>query len=165
MVETILQNAFFTELVLPFLLVFAIVFAVLQKSEVLGKGKKQADAIVALVSGLLVVSFGYAVHIITYLIPFLAVGLVVILVFLLLWGMFYKEAFEANKGVKIAAGIVSLVAVVIAVLYFTGAWDKIMPLLSGTSSSALASNVILVIVIVGAIAMALGFGGKSEKKE
>ena len=52
------------EVLLPFLLVFTVVFAILQKTSILGKGKKQIDAIVSLVVGLIVVAFGYATNVI-----------------------------------------------------------------------------------------------------
>ena len=44
----IFDNPFFTEMLLPFLLVFVVVFAILQKTKILGEEKAQIDAIVAL---------------------------------------------------------------------------------------------------------------------
>jgi hypothetical protein len=169
MAETFLSYPIFKDFILPFLLVFAIVFAVLQKSEILGKGKRQIDAIVALAVGLLVVSVGYATDIITNLMPFLAVGLVVILVFMLLWGMTFKEGtFEMPFGVKIAAGILILIALIIAVLYFTGSWNYVVESVSGQGSNWI-TNILFVLLIAGAIAVVVGFGGKpgkgGEKKE
>src|SRR3989338_6520443 len=89
--STFLSHPIFVETILPFLLVFTIVFAVLQKSKIFGDGKKQIDAIVSLVVGLLVISFGQATGIIVQLIPFLAVSLVVILVLMILLGSFAEE--------------------------------------------------------------------------
>ena len=51
----IFSNPFFTEMLLPFLLVFVVVFAILQKSKILGDGKAQIDAIVGLVIGLILI--------------------------------------------------------------------------------------------------------------
>ena len=82
--STILSSDLFVNAVLPFLLVFVVIFAILQKSKILGDEKKQIDAIVALVIGLIVISFGYATGVIVSLIPFLAVSAIIILVFLLL---------------------------------------------------------------------------------
>ena len=56
MPETIFQHFIFQEFILPFLLVFTIVFAVLEKTKLLGDGKKQLDAIVAFVVGLIFVT-------------------------------------------------------------------------------------------------------------
>jgi hypothetical protein len=162
MVETILSSALFREIIFPFLLVFAVVFALLQKSEVLGKGKKQTDAIVALVVGLLVVSVGYATDVITNLIPFFGVALIAILVFLLLWGMVYKEGtFDVPNWVKIAAGIIIFLSVLIALLYFTGAWGYLMDKFNVGDSNVLFANVIFIVMIIAAVAVVVGFSGKS----
>ena len=92
--ELIIQNPWVTHFILPFLLVFTIIFAVLQKSEILGKGKKQIDAIVGLVIGLMFVGFPGPRDLVVNLMPFLAVGLVMILVLFLLWGFFYQKEFS-----------------------------------------------------------------------
>lgn len=159
---TILSSPFFVNYVLPFLLVFVVVFAILQKTKVLGEGKRQIDAIVALVIGLIVIAFGYATNIIVTLVPFLAVSAIIILVFMLLYGMVYKEgAFEISKGLRIAFGIIIGIAVIIAVLVFTGYWDYLsIRFLSGNSSSIMA-NIIFVTIIVGAI-IAVLVGGKER---
>lgn len=164
MAPTIFQSPFFINIVLPFLLIFTIVYAILQKSEVLGKDKKQIDAIVGLVIGLIVVSFGNVTGYIINLMPFLAVSLVVIVVFMILFGSVHAGPLELNKGVKVAFGIISAIAVVIAVLVVTGSWDYILKLFGGgVTASSLATNVIFIVLIIGAIAVVIGFSGKSEK--
>jgi len=160
---TILSSPLMVEVILPFLLVFTIVFAVLQKSKVLGDGKKQIDAIVALVIGLLVISFANATGLIVRLVPFMAVSLVVILVFMILWGMFWKEGeFDVGKGPKMAAGIVALIAVIIAVLVFTGFWQNIASMFS--SGSSLLANVVVIAVVIIAIIVVVMSGGSSGGK-
>src|SRR3989344_5787366 len=86
MVETIFTNQLFVETVLPFVLVFTIVFAILQKTSILGKDKKQIDAIVALVIGLTFVAFPAPTEIVVKMIPVLGVALATIFVFLILLG-------------------------------------------------------------------------------
>src|SRR3989344_3729501 len=83
---TILSSPFFVEGVLPFILIFSLVFAVLQKSKILGEGKHQLDALVSFSVALLTIAFANAVNVIVQLVPVLAVGLVVLLVFMVLWG-------------------------------------------------------------------------------
>ncbi|MEM4259179.1 MAG: hypothetical protein QXS38_00230 [Candidatus Pacearchaeota archaeon] len=163
MVESILSSPFVKDILLPFLLVFAIVYAVLQKSEVLGKGKKQTDAIVALVVGLLVVAVGSVTNIITNLVPILAVGLVVLFIFFLLWGIAFKEgAFEVSKSVQwVIAGIAAIV-VVAAVLHYSGGLDYLTNLVSGGGSSLL-TNIVFIVLVIVAVAVVVGFGGKGEK--
>src|SRR3989344_5302985 len=104
--ENILLNPFVTNVILPFVLVFVVIFAILQKSKILGEGKRQIDALVALVIGLIVISFGFATGIIVSLVPFLAVAVVIILIFMILYGMVYKEGeFEMGKGLRRTFGI------------------------------------------------------------
>jgi hypothetical protein len=163
MAETILSSPFFIEMVLPFILVFTIVFAILQKTEVLGKGKKQIDAIVSLVTGLIVVSFGWATGFITKLMPILAVALVVILVFMILFGSLFKSGdFAVQKGLKIAIGIIIGVALIVGVIYAAGAWDFMINLFSGEAGPGLISNIVFIALIIGAIAVVIGFGKAGE---
>ncbi len=165
---TILQDPFFVELILPFLLVFVVVFAILQKTKVLGEGKKQIDALVALVIGLIVVSFGYATGIILSLVPFLAVSVVVIFVFLILYGMvFHGDNFKIEGGLRTGLGILVGIAVVVAVLIASGAWDYIIEnwIYGGEGGNSIIANVIFIIVIIGAIAAVVfskGSGGGSS---
>jgi len=163
MVETILSNPYIQKIILPFLLVFALVFAVLQKAQIFGKEKKQTDVIIAAVIALLVVSVGYATNLIVNLIPFLAAGLVILLIFFLLWGFaFQGSEFKVHDTVKWVIGGVAAVAVIIAVLYFTPAWPKVVNLFSGESSTWVA-NIVFLVVIVAAVAAVL-YGNKKEEK-
>lgn len=151
--------------ILPFLLVFFSVFAVLQKSKVFGEGKKQSDALIALITGLIAVSFKWSVDLINSMIPFLAVVLIVLLVFMILVGFLFKEGdFDLPGWVKYVLGIIIFISVGVAVLYFTGAWDKILSLFDGTGST-IAFNLLFIILIVGAIlSVVLGKGGDRSSK-
>lgn len=163
MVETILSSPLVVEVILPFLLVFTVVFAILQKSKILGDDKKQIDAIVALVIGLMFVAFSWATGIVVKLAPFLAVSLVIILVFLLIWGIFWKEGeFDVGKGVKIAGGIIALIAVIIAVLAVSGTWQDLLGLFSN-GGSLLSNVVIIIVVILAIVAVLFGNSGSSGK--
>lgn len=163
MVETFLSSPFIKDMVLPFLLVFAIVFAVLQKAQIFGKDKKQSDAIIALVVALIAIAVGSATHIITNLMPILAVGLVMLLVFFLLWGFAFKEGgFEVHKGVQWVIGGLAAIAVIITVLYFTPAWGYIKDLTTGQGSTLLVNVVFIVLIVVAVIAVV--YGGKKEEK-
>ena len=153
----IFLHPFVVEVILPFLLVFVLVFALLQKSSILGKDKRQIDAIIALVIGLIVVVYANAVNIILVLMPFLAVTAVIILVFLILFSMVYAEGeFKLHMGVKIGFGVVIGLALLIAVLLITGAWDYLYDLIffSGSQSSWV-SNIIFAVIIVIAFAVVL----------
>lgn len=157
---TILSSPFFVEGILPFLLVFVLVYAVLQKSKVLGDEKKQINALISLVIGLIVVSFGSYVNIILSFIPFLAVGLVIILVFLLLWGIVFQGEFKFGDSARKWFGVLVFIAVVIASLIFTGAWNYFSELFSGDSE--LLINIIFLVIVAVAIAVVVGVGKSDE---
>lgn len=163
---TILSHPLFVEAILPFLLVFAIVFAILDKTKVLGDKKRQINAIVSLVIGLLFISFGQAVGVIIQLIPFLAVSLVVLLVFLLIWGMVYGEGkFDIHKDVKKAVGIIALIAVVIAMLWITDWWVWIYGLILAGSGGTIFLNVLFAVVIIAAVWIVVASGKETKAKE
>lgn len=152
MAWTILSSPLFVEIILPFMLVFVVIFAILQKTKILGDGKKQIDALVALVIGLIVVSFGYATGIIVSLVPFLAVGTVVILIFMLLYGMAFveKDSFKLPGFVKGIIGVLAALGVIIVTLVATGGWDYISEWYDGSGNSSFwITNAIVVALVVG----------------
>ena len=102
MVEPILISPFFINYILPFVLVFTLTFAILQKTKLLGEEKKQIDALVSLVIGLILIAFPFAREIVVKLMPFLAVSLIILLVFMLLYGFIMGKSGDVlHKGVKI----------------------------------------------------------------
>jgi hypothetical protein len=164
MAATILSSPLVKDFILPFLLVFAVSYAILQKSEILGKDKRQTDAIVALVLGLIVVAVGSVTDIITGLIPILAVGLVVLLAFFLLWGFAFRQGeFKINSGVQWAIAAIAAIVITVAVLYLTGGMDYITNAIGGSGSSWL-TNIFFIVLVIVAIVVVIGFGGKSENK-
>lgn len=166
--ENVLTSGIFVELILPFLLLFTVFFAILDKSRILGEGKKQINAIVSLVLALIFVSFSYAKGIIMKLIPFTAVMIIIILIFMLLYGFVAggKEEFTMPKGLKVTFGIIIGIAMIVAIMWATGAWPTIYSsLVSGSGTGKIWANVLFVAIVIGAIATVLAAGGKSGKKE
>ncbi len=164
MVETILSSPIIAEGVLPFILVFTIVFAVLQKSKILGDGKKQIDALVGIVFGLITITVARAVGIINQLLPFLAVAIVMILVFLILIAVFHQEKFELHKNLKNTLMVLSFIAVIIAGLIFTGAWNYLSSKFTGPDGSSLITNVVFIVIIIAGF-LIVWFGDKDKKKD
>jgi len=158
--STILSHPIFVETILPFLLIFTIVFAILQKSKILGDGKKQIDAIVALVVGLLIISFAQAVGIIIQLIPFLAVSLVVLLVLFLLLGSFWKG--DLPKPLQYVLMVAIILAVVIAIMFFTDAWYWLLDLIYIGGDSSLFVNALFIIIIAAAVVTVIVGAGKAK---
>jgi len=157
MVETILQHEIFTRFAFPFLLMFFIVFAILEKTKLLGEGKKQLNALISFVIGLIFVSAVYPTLVVNNLILFLTVALVVVFVALLLWGFIFgdiKEGFKIQNWMKWVLGIMVGIAVFIAVLWATGVQEKVIDFLFRQGwSNTFWTNALFIVVI--AIALAL----------
>lgn len=107
-----------TDVLLPFLLIFTIIFAVLQKTKILGAGKKQFNVIISLVVSLSVViphvtrsyPMGFdVVEIINVFLPQIALIAVILIMILILIGVFAP----AFSGWIAIAG-----AVIVALLFF-----------------------------------------------
>lgn len=157
--ETILVNDFAVQVIYPFLLVFTLIFAILEKSKILGEGKQQIDAIISLSIALIVVAFSYATHIITNLMPFLAVSVVILLVFMILFGFVAStnnEGLKLPRGLQIAFGILIGIGLIVAVIIATGQGSVVYDALfvSGQPTD-LASNILIIAIIIGAITAVL----------
>jgi hypothetical protein len=158
--ETIFQHWIVTQFILPFLLIWTIVFAILEKTNLLGEDKKQLDAIVAFVIGLIFVGAIFPKMVVGNLILFLTVAIVVVFVALLLWGFVsggeLKADFLKSKELKWVIGIAVVVAVAIAVLWASGIENSFFDLLFRQSwSSTLWTNIAFIAVVAIALALVL----------
>jgi len=165
MVESILSHPWFVNFILPFLLVFTLVFAILEKTKLLGDEKRQIDAIVAAVIGLIFISFFNATQMIVTLVPFFGVCLFIIFIFMLIYGFISgnKTGDVLNPGLKITIAIVFGFALVIAVLLITGLWDFLYGwVMQRDLAKTFLINALLLAIIGGAIAIVLSSGGNKE---
>lgn len=147
-------NAYFLNFVLPFVLVFTLVFAVLQKSKILGDESLRINAIIGLVVGLILIAFPIARDIIVLLMPFLAVVLVILFVFMLLYGFIVgkKDGDVLGKWWKIAFAAILSVALIAFLLIITGYWDFVYGFLFSSSlGSQIIVNVFMIAIIIGVI--------------
>ncbi len=163
---TILQNPFVIEFILPFILLFSVIFAVLQKSEVLGKSKKQIDAMVAFAMALIFVAFSQAVGIVIQMTVFLGIGLGIFLVLMILVGMVNPGGFDKafSRNFSKWASIVAIIAVVIAAAIFTGLWDWIYTQFIVGGEGEILTNIFAIVIIAAAIGFVL-WGAKGESKK
>ena len=165
MVEPFFINPFFVGYVLPFVLVFTLIFAVLQKTKLLGDNTKQVDAIIGIVIGLFLIAFPMARDIVVLLMPFLAILLVIIFVFLLLIGFVVAEKegdVLRNRWLKVVVGGIVVVALIAFLLIITGQLHFITDyLFYSDSGRTILLNALLLIIITGAIVAVL-VGGKNK---
>jgi len=164
MVESFLISPYFIDLVLPFILVFTLIFAILQKTQLLGEGKKQIDAMIGLVVGLILIAFPGPRSIVVLLMPFLAVSAVILLVFMLLYGFILgkKDGEILSRGWQITLGAILALALITFLLIISGYWDIVYNYFFGSNYAQIWANIILLVAIaVAIIAVLWGERGSS----
>ncbi len=118
------ENWGLTDVFLPFLLIFIIIFAILQKTHVLGENKKNLNVAIAVIIGLLVViphvTRSYpprmdVVEIMNKALPTVSIVVVAIIMLMILLGIFGADAtlFGAKLG-----GWITMVSVILIVWIF-----------------------------------------------
>jgi len=163
-----------TDVMLPFLLVFTIIFAMLQKTRILGEKKKNLNVVVSLVFALLVViphvtgTYRYMmgpydpVDIINRALPAISIVVIAILMLLLLVGLFGGEVKFFGMAFR---GWIVLISVIIVVWIFGAAagwwwgWWWVNDLFG---SDAIA---IIIILVVFGLIIAFITGGEGEREE
>jgi hypothetical protein len=163
--EIFLQQWIFTRFLLPFLLVFVLIYAVLEKTKVVGE-KHQVNAIIAFAIAALFVGVAYPTTVVSNLTLFLSVALVVVFVTLLIWGFLSggnEFKLPDSKALKIVLFILVIIAVAIAVFWATGIQGGISDFLFKQNWSKDFWTNLLFIILVG-VALALIVGGKKGNK-
>lgn len=122
-----------TDVLLPFLLIFVIIFAILSKTKILGETKKNLNVVVAVVVGLLVIvphitgrfpANADPVLIINDALPQVSIVLVAVIFLLILIGVFGQDF--VFLGVTMP-GWITLVSLIVIILIFGGSagwWDS-----------------------------------------
>ncbi len=116
-----------TDVMLPFLLVFVVIYALLQKTRILGEGKKNLNVIVAIVVALLVViphvtgrfpANADPVEIMNNALPQVSIVLIAIIFLLIMIGVFGQD--YVFLGVSMP-GWITLISLIIIIMIFGGA--------------------------------------------
>jgi hypothetical protein len=161
-----------TDVLLPFLLIFTIMFAILQKTNILGKEKRNWNTIIALIIALLFViphiTNSYPagrdlVDIINTALPNVSIVIVAIVMFLILIGLLGGEASWMGGTLSgwiaiIAAALVFIIFGRAAGWFARGTWPRWLWWLDDSQTQAL----IIVILVFGVI---IWFITKGERKE
>ncbi len=161
----------FMDILIPFILVFTIVFAILQKTEILGKGRKNFNVVIALCMGLIVVVghvlrwFGQpdAVDIMTSALPNISILLVAIVMFLLLIGLLGGKA--SWMGGSLSGWIAVISAIIVLIIFgrsagwwVNGGWPSWLSFMEDSQTQAL----IIIILIFGIV---IWFITKDDKND
>lgn len=171
-VVTFFQALGVYDVILPFLLVFTIVFALLEKTRVFGVEKvgkevlprKNLNAMVAFVVAFLVVASSKLVETITKVSSQVIVLLLLVVFFLLLVGTFFGKKELEEEGVKLEKGwrALFMVFMFIGILFiFLDAlklesgesWlEWFVAWISEAYTSTTAASIILLIIVIGVVA-------------
>ena len=129
-----LESLGFADVLLPFILIFTVIFAILQKTEVLGRGKKNFNVAISFVISLGVIiphvlgtypPNSDAVEIINQALPNISVVLIAVLMVMLILGIFGKKWPEHSK---ISSGVLILAILIVAYIFGLAAdWWAYLP--------------------------------------
>ncbi len=147
----------FFQYVLPFLLIFAVVFGVLQKLKVFGDSGKGINAIISVVVGLIAVNIEFVPRFFSEIFPQLGVGLAIMLVAVILLEFFFSWTDnEKGKGTWMRFVYMGIGAIIFLVILnnlsydfgWSGGywWNEYWPLIIGLA------------FLVGVIALVVGSG-------
>lgn len=163
------------DVVLPFLLVFTLVFAMLEKTKILGLEeldgkkvtKKNLNAMFAFVTGFLVIASAELVRIINTVVANSVLLLVFAILFLMLAGSFHKdEEFFLKKGWNMLFMGIMFVGIVLIFLGSMGWLQAAWWYMSGNIDGAVVGSVLMLLVVLAAIFLIVHEpnSGSSESK-
>ena len=161
-----------TDVLLPFVLVFVIVYSTLNKTKILGEGKKNFNVIVALVMGLAVViphivgryPFNFdPVDVINRALPQVSIILVAIIMLLLIIGVFGHEIDFAGQSLSGWMVVLAIIAVVL--IFGTALGWFILPIWLGFLLNPELQALIIMILIFGIIIWFVTKEPKEDKVE
>ena len=147
--------------VLPFLLIFAVVFGILMKIKVFGENRG-LNAVIALVVGLLSLQFQLVPVFFSQIFPNLGVGLSIILIMMILLGLFIPYD-KQNKMNYFLLAVAAIVFVIVVANSFSNTgyygFSDIMYFIY----AHLTGIVVTLIVLIG-IGAVIGAGGPKPQK-
>ncbi len=142
--------------VLPFLMIFALVYGILAKTKILGDNKG-VNATIALAFGLLALQFDYVSGFYASIFPYAGMGLAVLLVALILLGLVTGEGKGmAVNWIWLGIGVVIFIFVLFGALgdtYWLGG--------VGYNLADAAPALLAILIILGLMGLIIWGGGKS----
>jgi len=153
------SNAGFFEYLLPFLLIFALVYGIMMRIQIF-KDNKSINGVIALVVGLLALQFPMVPQFFAEIFPRLGIALSIILVIMILLGLFLNSEKDGDPTKYILLGVAGIILVVVLVKtagalgWSTGWWwQENWPMVVGAA---------FILAIIGVIVA--GSSGKTTPK-
>jgi hypothetical protein len=141
-----LEDAGFFSYIVPFLLLFAIVFGILTKTKIFQENKA-VNGIISFSVALMALQFDFVSQFFSQLFPRLGIGLAVILVILILIGLFTDPGNEAINWVLFGIAVVIIGAVLLKTSNALG-WSSIGDWFSQNLGMIIAGGVIIAIIAI-----------------
>jgi hypothetical protein len=167
-----LERVGFVDVLLPFLLIFTIIFAILEKTHILGEGKRNMNVGIAMIFALLVViphvtgnfPAGYdPVAIINAALPSISLVIVAVIALMILIGVFAHDRILLGMTAPGWVGLFSVVTLVFIFGSAAGWWTTgILDWLDQIFGSDIIAILIMILVFGIIIAFVTG-GGEHEK--
>ena len=167
-----LEQFGFVDVLLPFLLVFTIIFAILDKTKIMGEGKRNMNVSIALIFALIVViphvtgnfPAGYdPVQIINAALPSVSLIVVAVISLMILIGVFAHDRIMLGLTAPGWVGLFSIVTLVFIFGSAAGLWQTgVLNWLDNIFGSDVLAIVIMLLVFGIIIAFVTG-GGEAEK--
>jgi len=167
-----LQEFGFFDVILPFLLIFTVVFGILEKTKIFGVDevdgkkypKKNINAMVAFAIGFFVVAAKEVVASLKVSLPNVALVLIIAICFMMLAGSFLGDkefSFEERRGWLIFLTVIMFIAILLIFLNSLGWLSAIIAYIIANTSTVLLPLVLLIVVVV-TILFVVGKKPKSE---
>ena len=170
-----LQNFGFFDVILPFLLVFTVVFGILEKTRIFGTEKvggkdvprKNINSMIAFTIAFFVIAATQVVNVMQVALPYIMLVLVFIIAFLILFGATMSGKEEMNlwenspklRGVFVFGIFVAMIAIILGAF---GMLQDLINLIYGGMRGTVVSSVVLLAVVLGSIWFVMHGSGKGE---
>lgn len=148
------EQAGFFAYIIPFLIIFALLYGILSKIKIFGDDSKKVNAILSVAIALISVQFSFLTDFFAALFPRFGIGIAVILVAMVMMGLFYEEK---HKGTMLYVGIGVFVIIILSTFFALG-WG------SDWSISENLPLILMVVMFVGLLYAILKGKKKEEKK-
>ncbi|MCK5281928.1 MAG: hypothetical protein KAK00_00830 [Nanoarchaeota archaeon] len=160
-----------TDVMLPFLLVFTIIFAVLEKTKILGMEKKNFNVVIALVLGLSVViphvtdtyPLSYdPVELINEVLPSVSILVVAIIMLLIVIGVFAHDKVFLGLSMPGWVGFFSVTAILLIFGSAAGWWDNGF---SSTLENFFGEDAVAIVIMILVFGIIIAFITGEDKGE
>ena len=154
-----LGSEIFTNIILPFLLIFTVIFAILEKTKFLGE-KKDIHAIVSLVFGMIAVGVPWAIGVILSIIPVVVVIIIILIAWLMTYGFLAgpQEEGVVSENWKKAFQIILGIVFIGVIAWATGLYKVV---LDKPWASQAGQTLLIVGVVIAVIAIVISSGPTS----